>query len=510
MGLVHRVRDWGTRLLHVLGWRFIVFLTFAQMLGKGTLYVLADAMMLPLFKARGIDAAQLQIFDMLVMIPWSTKPLIGMASDVLVLFGWRKRPWLVLGVTVGTTAAALMIPVGPTVLLVFCFASLQFQLALFDLLSEAKYSELRNKHPEVGSDVVTLANGMQTLGALIALSFAGVLSDAQLFYVAFIIMLSLAAVQAGPTLLGWLPEDREMPRFSLDRAMIREHWRILAVVGFCGACSIVSSLVVTLASPLAGLVTALVLVWCCLLGCWFAFPPAVLRIAIYQALSTMSQPSMSTVLAYFYTADATCLPDGPHFSYTYFITYVGTAAILASFAGVWIYHITLSGLRFRTVLLLTNVLSSLASITDLVIIMRWNIALGITDDVAYIAGQAVLEPMIGMLNWIPGSALIAMTVVPKLESSTYAYMAGLANFSRMVARLSGSVLYRAVGIVTVPSTTGETCDFSALPWLVVACHTLAPLAICIPLTWVVPDVGQRDALGPTEEDQVELVEAQQE
>jgi hypothetical protein len=137
------MRAYARRLLDVLGWRFLVFLAVCQLIGKGTLYVLANAIMMPLFKGRGVDAAQLQLFEMFVMIPWSTKPLLGLASDVLVVFGYHKRPWLVLGAVVGTLAAAGLLlfadSVSHTAVMVACFAGLQFQVALFDLLSEAKY-----------------------------------------------------------------------------------------------------------------------------------------------------------------------------------------------------------------------------------------------------------------------------------------------------------------------------------------------------------------------------------
>jgi hypothetical protein len=157
------------------------------------------------------------------------------------------------------------------------------KLPLNALTRVYRYSELRNKNPAIGSDISTLVTGLQTLGALLALSFAGVLSDRQLFATAFAICIGLAAAHVVPTLLGWMPETK-IPHtvLSANVTMLRQQWRIAGAVVFCGFCSMASSAIVTLASPLAGLVTALVLVAACLAGCWVAFSRTIFRIAVYQ------------------------------------------------------------------------------------------------------------------------------------------------------------------------------------------------------------------------------------
>jgi BT1 family len=112
-------------------------------------------------------------------------------------------------------------------------------------------------------------------------------------------------------------------------------------------------------------------------------------------------------------------------------------------------------------------------------------------------GEAVLEPLLDMLNWIPTSALIALAVPHGMEASAFAFMAGLSNFARMVSELLGAYLFKAAGVIT---SGGASCDFSALPGLVLGCHVLAPTIICVPAAWIIPHMPQTGLLAPDQGD----------
>jgi hypothetical protein len=480
-------RAYWSRLLDICGWRFLVFLFFSQLVTKGMLMTVVYSSMLPLFRNQ-VDAATLQIYMMMAMLPWSLKPLIGLASDYILLSGYRKRGWLLVAQVVGmasATVAAFLVG-SPSILLVCCFTGLQFQIALFDLLSEAKYSELRNANPSIGSDITTLVQGMHDVGSLSALLFVGFMADNGSFRVLFGLALALSASPLLPTLLGWLPEVRESSRcMALVTLEPPNTWRnelpFIGVVAFCGLSSLV--VVALEETPLVGLVVSFVLLTCCLLGSWRVFPPLLTQVALFQVLTTVAQPSMSTALEYFYTANTTCLPDGPHFSYSYFIGYTGIVGRIISLAGVVLYQVALSHLRFRPVLLITTVLVALAGLSDLSMVLRFNVKLGIPDHVAYMVGEAIMEPLLGKISWIPVVALISMAVAPGREACSFAFMAGIGNFAGMQAKLSGAVIARAAQL--------SSCDFSALWWMVLLCHVVFPLCIGVPAVWIVPNTEQR-------------------
>ena len=89
---------------------------------------------------------------------------------------------------------------------------------------------------------------------------------------------------------------------------------------------------------------------------------------------------------------------GPNFSYTYYITVTGIVGSVVNFVAVILYQNFLSSWRFRPVLIFTIVIGSLASIIDLIIIMRWNIAIGIPDKVFFLLGSAIFENLVIILQ----------------------------------------------------------------------------------------------------------------
>lgn len=480
------------RLLSVCGWRFIAFLFFSQCTGKGMLATLVGKTMLPLFRD-SVEASTMQVYVMVSMLPWSLKPLIGLCSDYVRIRGYRKRGWLVVAFAVGIASAITLLILAtvlwrhaswPAALLVACFTGIQFQISVFDLLSEAKYSELRNEQPHIGSDITTLVQGMHSMGSLVALLFVGFLADSGAFRVLFIIALLLSVAPVLPTLLGWLPEQRLGEKW-VEISPIGSELPLIGVVTFCGLSSL--AIVALEEFPRIALCLSVVLLTCCLLGSWRVFPSLLTQVALFQVLTTVAQPSMSTALDYYYTANATCVPDGPHFTYSYFISYTGIVGTLLSLVGVIIYQLALSRLRFRPVLLITTILAGLAGLSDLSMVLRLNLRLGIPDSVAYMLGEAIVEPLLSMLSWIPVSALISMAAEPGREACCFAFLAGISNFARMQSKLAGAVLFEAAGL----SDNGG-CNFEPLWWMVLLFHVVFPLAIGIPAVWIVPNARQNE------------------
>jgi hypothetical protein len=146
-------------------------------------------------------------------------------------------------------------------------------------------------------------------------------------------------------------------------------------------------------------------------------------------------------------------------------------------------------MRYRTVLLITTLLSGFAGSSDLFVVTRVNRILGISDKWAYIVGQAILEPVLSMLNYIPVSTLLSKVAERGMESSMFAFLATMHNFSRMISSISGVLIYETAGIRTVGA-----CDFSSLVWLIIVCHIVLPIVGGVPATWLIPDATQTEEL----------------
>jgi MFS family permease len=77
--------------------RFFVIIYAVQGLsqsGVSGLFSLPVSLMLK--NRMHFDQAQLAYFTGLVMIPWAIKPLYGLLSDFVPIFGWRRRSWFVI------------------------------------------------------------------------------------------------------------------------------------------------------------------------------------------------------------------------------------------------------------------------------------------------------------------------------------------------------------------------------------------------------------------------------
>lgn len=485
----------------VLGGRFIGFLFFSQFVGKGLIFTLARTVMLPLFKSMSsLDAGQVQIYIAMSMIPWSIKPLMGVASDFILIRGYHKRGWLILAWFIGTLSMGLAFLLLRSPWIVICLAGINFQIAMYDLLSEAKYSEVRNEHPELGSNASTMVQAFIIAGSLITTTFVGVLADRGLFWVFFLLTLILSATLIPPTLWGWLPETQLVNAAAaglfklVDRDRLRAQWKVIALVCGCAVGSVASSVVASLWSPIAGLIIALLSLTITLIASFRIFSLGVNQVVVFQVVTALSAPRIGTALDYYYTASEECLPDGPHFTFAYYITTVGLTGTIITLLGTFIYQWKLSDFRFRPIFIITAILQGLGGLGDLMIIMRWNVRLGIPDHLAYFVGEAIFEPLVGTFNWIASSALLAIVVEKNLESSCFAFMAGLFNFAQMIAEIGGSIIFTNAGISTAGGSGNTNCNFDSLWWLVILCHITMPTLIQTAAAFIPPNLKQTDSL----------------
>ena len=434
------------------------------------------------------------------------KPLIGALSDILCVAGYHKRYGILQSTVVGTVGCVFL-TTGvhlPAVMVLF-FWCIQYEIAVGDLLTEGKYAEIMRKHPETGSDIVTYCNGCQRLGYIISMSFVGPLSDAGHFMAMFFICMGLCVTPLVPTVLGWLPEKRrhmdergiryvQWNRGArrcgfvlLDYARYREQRGILLFVAIVGVCGPGLTALTTFGPKLLGFACCVLLLSAAIVGGFFAFPRLVAIVALYQVLTAVSKVDVGTALDYFYTADPeTCFPDGPGFSYRYYITFTGIVASVVSFAATVLYQLLFSRWRFRSVLIFTSCLASVGGLFDLAMVLRWNRALRIGDHAFYLLGEAILENVVKMLYWIPSSTIIGKVCVPGLEAATYAFLAGVSNFGQIVASLAGSLAIGWSGLRTVE----PDCRWDRLWLLVLVGHIALPLAVGIAAAFLIPNVQQ--------------------
>lgn len=81
-------------------------------------------------------------------------------------------------------------------------------------------------------------------------------------------------------------------------------------------------------------------------------------------------------------ADYECVHDGPHFSYSFYSSWSNIVGSITGYIGVILFQTVMGKWDFRNVFWVTTIIRMIASLLDVVIVMRWNVAIGIPDEVS--------------------------------------------------------------------------------------------------------------------------------
>lgn len=150
---------------------------------------------------------------------------------------------------------------------------------------------------------------------------------------------------------------------------------------------------------------------------------------------------------------------------------------------------------FRQAFWVTTAVQILASSFDLVIVKRWNLQVGVSDELAYLFGDAMVQQLSSMLQMMP-MALLTSRMCPRgAEATVYAILAGFQNFGCSVSSVLGVWLTQSLGVETSGAADPlGSCDFSNLGTAIAVAHLALPL-LSVPLTFLlVPAVRMDDDL----------------
>ncbi|KAI0566892.1 Biopterin transporter [Gracilaria domingensis] len=415
-------------------------------------------------------------------------------SDTVPLFGFHKRSYIVLVSIAGTAAFSILGAVQLTHVLAPIAAFLlllgNMQLATVDLLCEGKYAEMMVSKPESGSDLVSYVWGLYNIGSFFGSLIAGPMADHFNPRFIWLVCVPFAVQVIFPVLAGWLPEERLPPEERhLRTDKIRKHPDLfkLSVAMTLGSIAVgVSALLGSgYVQSVASSTTSLVL---CVLGLkWL--PRMLGRANLYMFLSSLLYVSLPGALDYWFTGSEECVPGGPHFSFTYYVTYASLVGSVAGAIGVAAFQRFLSRGSFRTAFWTTCLVKLAASAFDIAIVKRYNISLGIPDKMAFLLGDAIILQVAATLDFMPAVVLTSKVCPKGMEASVYALLASYQNLGSNVSRTLGVALIDWLEIKTTPP-----CDFTNLPMAIVIAHVLLPLLV-FPLVFVlIPNVKMTDDL----------------
>jgi len=224
---------------------------------------------------------------------------------------------------------------------------------------------------------------------------------------------------------------------------------------------------------------------------WYSFqalPRTLAKSNLYMFVLSVAYIDLSGPLAYFYTSGPGCVPGGPQFSYSYYLAVSNVVGSAGSIFGAFLFQ-RIQDWSFRSAFCITTIIQVAASVFDVLIVNRWNITIGFSDQAAYLFGDAACQSMAAQMALMP-MALLTSRLCPRgAEATVFAVLAGFQNFGSSVGSMLGAHLADTFGI---HSSRQGPCNFEWLSSLLVACHMVVPVCV-LPLTWwLVPAASMDD------------------
>ncbi|MDY7013006.1 MAG: folate/biopterin family MFS transporter [Cyanobacteriota bacterium] len=377
----------------------------------------------------GLSPAQTAALVGISAIPWTIKPIFGFLSDGLPLFGYRRRPYLILAGLLGTwswIAFATVVSNAWTATVAMVLTSLS--VAVSDVIIDSLIVErVRHESLENAGSLQSLSWGTSALGGLITAYLSGWLLQQLSSQTVFLITATFPLLVAG--VAGFIREEplhrgKTGTQTARVKEQIRQLWNGLRQKSIW-------------------LPTIFVFVW-------------------------QATPTSDSALFYFVTNELGFEPE--------FLGRVRLVTSIAALIGVGIYQRFLRGVPFRSILGWTTVLSSALGMTTLLLVTHANRAIGI-DDRWFSLGDSLILTVMGQIAFMPVLVLSARLCPPGVEATFFALLMSIWNLAGLISHEGGALLTQLLGI-------SET-QFDRL-WLLVVIANLSTLLPLPFLHWL-PD-----------------------
>jgi hypothetical protein len=209
----------------------------------------------------------------------------------------------------------------------------------------------------------------------------------------------------------------------------------------------------------------------------------------YSIIQNMCSVSIESAVFFFFTDSPESYPEGPHFSNFFYITVIGVVGTIISIVGILLYNTYMTGWRFRTILVLTNLIFIGVSLPNIILFKRWNRAIGLPDEV-FVIGTEVLQVLIAKWSSLPLTVIMQQISPTGIEAIAYALMAGSSNLGRGLSQYQGAFLLDVLGIKPTGGI-GESTQFDKLWIASLISIVISLIPICfIPI--LIPDGIQTD------------------
>ncbi|WP_008315120.1 folate/biopterin family MFS transporter [Leptolyngbya sp. PCC 6406] len=378
----------------------------------------------------GLSPAEVAALTGIATAPWTIKPLFGFMSDGFPIFGYRRRPYLVLSGLLGAAswvAMATVVQTGWAAIVALTLGSLS--VAVSDVIVDSLVVERarRESQSDAGS-LQSLAWGTSAVGGIITAYLGGLLLEQVSTRFVFGITASFPLIVS---LVAWLITE--------DRITESSTWQVISGQ----------------VRQLKGAITQRAI--------WM---PA-LFIFLWQAT-----PSADSAFFFFTTNDLGFQPE--------FLGRVRLVTSIAALIGIAVFQRFLKAVPFRTIFAWSTVLSTLLGMTILLLVTHTNRALGI-DDHWFSLGDSLILTVMGEISFMPVLVLSARICPSGVEATLFALLMSILNLAGLLSHELGAVLTSWLGVT-------ET-NFDHL-WLLVTLTNLSSL-LPLPLLFLLPNTSSQ-------------------
>ncbi|KAL4087695.1 hypothetical protein PRIC1_013583 [Phytophthora ramorum] len=391
--------DWVQRLRQTFGTSFLVLICvvnavqgFSSFSTLAVNYFFKDNLQL--------QPAQSQLLQTIMKAPWRVKPLYGILSDSLPLFGYHRKSYMMLCSVLGMAATlTLAVPdlVTTPSMAVLLLMLQSLSIAFTDVVIDARTVEMSRLDPKHGaSDLQSVSWITLSVGGMLG-SF---LSGPATHNLGVRGVFCLAAV--GPFTNLVFSMFMEEAKSTLSKRQF-----------VSSAKKQVRQLKDAVCTPV---------IWMC---------------ALWVFLSHAISPAYTQILFYFST-------DVLHFT-PEFLGTVSAIGFIFLMLGTMLYNMCFTEMSFRRIFLFAQLSLAVVSLFDVVLVTRANLEVGIPDK-AFVLGDHVVADVIGRLKTMPIMVLCAKLCPKGIEGTLFALLMSISNLSYSVSEFWGAFVCTWMGI----------------------------------------------------------------
>lgn len=362
--------------------------------GVGTKYYMKDV--------QKVQPSEAQVYAGITSIPWIVKPLWGLLTDVLPIFGYRRRPYFIFAGLLGAIAM-LLLSYHENLHLVLALLALtagSAGVAIADVTIDACVAQNSISHPSLAADMQSLCAFSSSVGALLGFSVSGIF----VHLIGPMGVFRLLTIPAGLVILvGFLLDEPRMENFSYRQ--VNQNF-----------------------------VDAGKAMWTTLKS------EDVWRPCLYMYLSLALSLNILEGMFYWYTDSK----EGPSFSQES-VGFIFSISSVGSLLGAILYQYALKDYAFRDLLFWTQLLYGLSGMFDLILVLRLNLKFGIPDYVFVVIVESIAQ-MTNRLKWMPMLVLSSKLCPSGIEGTFFALLMSIDNVGVLSSSWGGGLVLHVLKI----------------------------------------------------------------